>query len=799
MSNDKSYYFTDEKIKAELSFRNASKDGFSGIASYKLIDVFGKQIFAKEIGKISVPANQTEKQTIEIQLPSDFRGPFHVVFEVKSGNKTYSDVAYAGVIERGGKLNKRIGLEVYGRQNFRIAAEYLRDFRIGCIRIGAASAGGPEVLENAELMKKNGFDIMFGTGFTRGTSKDPVRWKAQMDAYEQGFAKYGKYIDIIESDNEANITGMTIEQNRQQIRELHDIIKKYNLKCKLAGPTSCRTSMAWTANILSSPEGKLLDIVTEHPYRTLPELPDYADDVVTMRKVIDLYTPGIPHYASESGREHPYMPENAGFVSEYTITTAARDMRNIIQGFSAGLKRYYHFTCYMASGGNSYNVLYGNTPANNGMPRPNPALYALRTISDRLEQAECVKRIRLGIDYRCPVFDHGSKRTVVIWKWNGNPGSLAFLPEDVKQFTAYNFFGAKIPADKLEMNEIPIYLDTTLSAADAEKAIRRATLISEGSSPIEFTPMILGEKRFAVEVLNRTGNELKDISVSIDTPNALSSAEKQTIASIGPEAKARADFELKQTISTKNCKLKVSVQEPKSKLKKTETLNLRALLVKKVEKPLVIDGDLSDWQKNVEVVKLDKRNAVKLANAAWGENEDKVRAELRYAWDERFLYMAVTVYKPEFHFANDENTVANAWKFDSVQVAYDTLRNAKTGTSDLGDDDFDYTFAECCGKPFVIRHRASSAIHDSLTKAVGVIRDEVEFAVKRYADRVVYEIALPTRSVSPFKLVPYSMMRAGFLVNINNGKERAGWLELTPGIGVYPKHPDQWMDLVLLP
>ena len=57
---------------------------------------------------------------------------------------------------------------------------------------------------------------------------------------------------------------------------------------------------------------------------------------------------------------------------------------------------------------------------------------------------------------------------------------------------------------------------------------------------------------------------------------------------------------------------------------------------------------------------------------------------------------------------------------------------------------------------------------------------------------------VPRRAVSPFRLLPNAAMRLSTLVNICNGRERAGFLELTPGIG-HRKMPGQWMDLVLLP
>ena len=294
---------------------------------------------------------------------------------------------------------------------------------------------------------------------------------------------------------------------------------------------------------------------------------------------------------------------------------------------------------------------------------------------------------------------------------------------------------------------------------------------------------------------------LKGIRVSIDTPSLLSGESAKTIASIDPEASARATFTLKRPISTAEQKIKVNASIPGTK--ETESLNadLRALIVKRTAKPIRIDGDLSDWPAAVSVVKLDKRNVdPKCKTARWGEKEDRIRADLRYAWDDNYLYTAVTVWKPDFHPLADRRDLTGAWRQDSIQICYDTLRNAKPFTTALKDDDFEYCLFQCAGQPVTTRRWASSAVHDSLGKNCGVVDPlEVPFAVRKYSDRIVYEAAFSRRSVSPFKLRPYSTMRASLIVNVNNGQERVGFLELTPGIGQIPKRPDQWMDLVLLP
>lgn len=61
----------------------------------------------------------------------------------------------------------------------------------------------------------------------------------------------------------------------------------------------------------------------------------------------------------------------------------------------------------------------------------------------------------------------------------------------------------------------------------------------------------------------------------------------------------------------------------------------------------------------------------------------------------------------------------------------------------------------------------------------------------------LYEIQFAPRAVSPFKLKAESSMRFNLIVNLHDGKQRIGWLELAPGIGQY-KNPGEFMDLLLL-
>ena len=802
LNKDTGYYFTDETINVDVSIRNTSPVSFNGEFSYTILNIFGTPVQQTTIGKITVPSNSLRKESVTLAPPSTLRGPFNVVLRVKEKDKEYSDVAYLGMIERNSRLNPRIGIELPGMQNIEMAIGYVRDFRIGSVRIGQASGALEASFANAPYLKKAGLNVLINMSPVHKASTDPALWKSEMEKIGKLMAEHGRWIDVFEVKNEPNISpGWTVEKNLQMIGEVAVLMKQLHLKADLAGPVPCGTDFTWIASVLAGKEAEHLTIVTEHPYRTLPELPDYADDVATVRKIIDHHRKGLPHYATESGRVSPCQLET-GFIGDNNRLAAARDIRNIIQGFSGGLARYYHFALSVWPDGSSWSTLFSGSPGNSGIPVPNPTLYALRNVSDRLEQAKPVRRIKLGVDYRCAVFDHGNKRTAVLWKWNGNPGTLRFQPEDAGKLTAFDFVGSTISAAVIPMNEYPVYLDSALSAEELEKLIRRGTLIAEGSSPIALSTTVLSENRFAVEVKNKTGKTLNGIRVSADTVSAILGETSKTIDSIPPEASARALFSLKKMISTQEQKVKVSAALPGATGEK-ESLDatLRALIVKKLEKPLRIDGDLSDWPTGIPVVTLDKHNVdPKCRSEHWSAKEDRIRAELRYAWDDNYLYTAVTVWKPDFHPLADLKDITAAWKQDSIQICYDTLRNAKPFTTALEDDDFEYCLFQCREKSLVTRRWASSALHDSLPKNSGIVDPlEVPFAVRKYSDRIVYEAAFSRRAVSPFKLIPYSTMRASLIVNLNNGKERVGFLELTPGIGQQPKRPDQWMDLVLLP
>jgi hypothetical protein len=171
----------------------------------------------------------------------------------------------------------------------------------------------------------------------------------------------------------------------------------------------------------------------------------------------------------------------------------------------------------------------------------------------------------------------------------------------------------------------------------------------------------------------------------------------------------------------------------------------------------------------------------------------KITANAKAAWNENGIYFRIKVNKKDY-IENGASTT-RLWAGDSIQIAFDPLRNAKPGQARYDDDDFEYTFGLYQGKEAVFRHRASHSIFDSLNKDLGLLKGEVPMKIIPGKDATIYEIHLPPRSISPFQLKKGAAMTLSMIVNISTGK-RIGYLRLTPGIGE-GKKPSVFLDFIL--
>ncbi len=196
------------------------------------------------------------------------------------------------------------------------------------------------------------------------------------------------------------------------------------------------------------------------------------------------------------------------------------------------------------------------------------------------------------------------------------------------------------------------------------------------------------------------------------------------------------------------------------------------------KKDVKIDGELGEWAglNGIDLPALPSQ----LQMAKWA-GEGDLSARIQAAWDADNLYLAVAV-RDDAHFPEGGN---NMWRGDSIQIGFGPEEGyaASVAPEALGrNGGYGPEFGVAClnDKALVQRWQAGR----------GELGPEtVQAAVKRTGDRTVYELALPWKAIYPGR--PATPFPFNVIVNDNDGQNRRGWIEMTPGIGK-TKAPEQF-------
>jgi hypothetical protein len=518
---------------------------------------------------------------------------------------------------------------------------------------------------------------------------------------------------------------------------------------------------------------KAVQVITEHPYRFLPEQPDYEPDLKALQKVAK----GKEIQSTESGSQtFGSWPNNE--IQPQAITWAAKDIRMMIVGLANGVSRFYQFRAGAIEVQNTWTIFTGSGPEENNCWQPGIWCYAARNLASLIGEKSKASPVKLGFDYRCYIFDNGKERVAALWKWFGKPAQLVFD----RPVSYLDMMGGSFTAKNIWLNEYPIYIRTKQSIPELSEMIRNALPDSSSEEvPVKITTDVTDAENFTVNLTNLT---IRKLSGEV----SLSTHETKKFSELEGDAVLKLPFRAPKRITTAPQKLEVTVTIGKHVLK--QNILLKAIIVPQTEKKIVIDGNLSDW-KQYTSIKLDSKNAVKLVS--WNKDALQTKAEVRFSWNQEFLYLAVIADKKGFF---PDQDIA-PWKGDGVQVAFDTMRNADSTTITYQDDDFEYSIWKKSGQPTVYRHYASIEAYDSLNKSIGLTND-VTVVIKNQGDRTVYEMAFSPVSISPFKLFAGSACRFNLILNMSDGKRRIGWLEIAPGLGKNPKKPGNFPDLILM-
>ncbi len=157
--------------------------------------------------------------------------------------------------------------------------------------------------------------------------------------------------------------------------------------------------------------------------------------------------------------------------------------------------------------------------------------------------------------------------------------------------------------------------------------------------------------------------------------------------------------------------------------------------------------------------------------------------KLRFAWDEKYLYLSAEVTDDIFRTPQKDG---NIWNQDGLQILVDPQRNSEEKPGK-----YDYSLATGEKGP-----QAWCNYSADTTAAVGEAKD-IQVAVKRLDDKsgnVIYEVAIPWTRIAPFKPQAGADLGLSLILNDDDGQGRdfMGWFS-----GVHSKELGMVADLLL--
>jgi len=494
-----SVYTAGEKITAKMKLSN----GLGGTATRatlrsQALDYRGRVVAETPEREVRL-ADGTVEVDEALKLPVDFRGPVQWLFTATAGETVQAAGFNLGVIDARKPMLKRMGYNVCGNVNMPRLLELMKDFRVGSVRVWDGKLSTEENLEKIRLFHENGVDVLYcfqnagvlSHGLRHLVVRDPAEWQAHI-AYvvTNALGKVAGY-EILNEPNARSGMGrnpdpekydlITPESNLWCIRTAAEAIRKYDAKTLIVGPTTCHTDLSWTLDVLGRGAVQYLDVISEHPYCAFPEVPDYRKQVETLvREGSRMKGRPMPSWATERGKTTPSNPEN-GCLYRQDVAGAATIIRTMIVGFAGGSERYFDFQLATHNCMISYINIHNGNPDNDYLARPSCLLYAQRALMDLIEEAPCVKELKVGLSSRAYVFDRGDRRIVALWKFLGDPRKVTLPQPEL----VYDFMGTPSTVRALELDVFPQYLVTTRSAAELETLFAKLNIGADEAAVAE--------------------------------------------------------------------------------------------------------------------------------------------------------------------------------------------------------------------------------------------------------------------------------------------------------------------------
>ncbi len=182
---------------------------------------------------------------------------------------------------------------------------------------------------------------------------------------------------------------------------------------------------------------------------------------------------------------------------------------------------------------------------------------------------------------------------------------------------------------------------------------------------------------------------------------------------------------------------------------------------RRAKKPLTVDGNLSDWEKSLEPIRINRQDQYVGGYVTWKGEED-ASARVYTCWDDEFFYLGVEFQDDVF---SDPATGQQVYNNDGVEVYFDTDHAGDQRSSRYSEDDHQYGLFPTEGKSIVWSW--SQLGGESVNSRIAINRSpDVPHTISGRAFKgMIIEVAIP---LAELRLKPSDGMQIGFSVAITD-------------------------------
>jgi Beta-1,4-xylanase len=517
-------------------------------------------------------------------------------------------------------------------------------------------------------------------------------WREYVRAVVSRYRDRIEYWELLNEPYNAVFGNWSPQDYLKLLRVTAPIVRAANPRARLVGPCTYMLPR-WCPPMIEQGLLRDLDVFSYHGY----SMGDEA--LVTMQQ-----------WATADGRRRPlFDTENSGMASSRFFRrsllgarfsgyrpyqqAAASLAQAFLRGRGHGAQVFFH---YWMRPYPPY-LKYGSLLAFDGTLRPPAVAYALA--GWMIDGMQAHEAMRLGEYVDGYVFrsTRGGEAVAALWDrrpFDSRPESRLALPCPPRRLRAFDMMGNPVEltgtaqSTLLTVTPYPLYL----KARQVERLVgwlRDAKLVALGektyvvSGAIAVSPE--GSGSLLVKVYNNSLEPREARLSLLAGSSGFQLQDPQRTVKLGPNQERRVRFPLRAFPPVvRRGRLSWTIAD--DRLAREEGDMVLSVLVAHRKENIAIDGDLREWD-GLPAAEIDRKEQVVVQPGNWNGPSD-CSGRVRVAWGAENLYLAVEVTDDRFIPPPEPS-----WRWDSVELFFDSDLYGDWGATSTSPDDFILTFA----------------------------------------------------------------------------------------------------------